>query len=375
MEHYGSGNVRAKDATTTASELVVMATQVLDHPASSLCRKALTHTAGEVIRTQGDLPVLKAIELAPDLAVARGIRAAAEAACETVSVTSDGTERCASLFAVPVVVRFADPTTTQEFDDALTSATWSAPFLARLHECGARHSTSFIVPHIFLFDDLARLSFCRVRKVTIMASATCAEANAGMIMPFPMSTSAQRRSATFLRYLLGYQVNGGELPDHSAEDRARFADCVRSVMRASMPDTHDVAVVYTGHFYEAIWEGLWVYHLHRLAEVVRTIAARGQPSSGLTASIAVGGSRSETVAQVAFRCRGQTARHEAYSLPMRPLADPQIVAGRIAAELRTLGVKLATEAPRREIQRNGARLGSPRDAHHEFAQFRLRLPL
>ncbi|MGZ5141787.1 MAG: hypothetical protein ACXWCX_28665, partial [Burkholderiales bacterium] len=32
-------------------------------------RTALAHAAGDVIRTQGDLPALQAIELAPDLAV------------------------------------------------------------------------------------------------------------------------------------------------------------------------------------------------------------------------------------------------------------------------------------------------------------------
>ena len=185
----GSGNVGVQGASATASELVVMAAQVLGHPESRLLRTALAHAAGEVIRTQGDLPVLQAIELAPDLAVARAIRAAGEAACEAVSVSSEGKERRARLFSVPVVVRFAEPTTTQEFDETLTSATWSAPFLARLHECGARHSISCILPHVFLFDELATLSFCSVRNATIMASATSAGVNACMITPFPIRQS------------------------------------------------------------------------------------------------------------------------------------------------------------------------------------------
>ena len=211
----GSGNSGVQGASATASELVVMAAQVLDHPESRLLRTALAHTAGEVIRTQGDLPVLKAIELAPDLAVAQTIRAAAEAACETVFVSSEGKERRARLFSVPVVVRFAEPTTTQEFDETLTSATWSAPFLARLHECGARHSISCILPHVFLFEDLANLSFGSVRHGAMMASATAARGNAGTIMPFPVTTPAQRRSRTFLRYLVGYQVKGDQTSDRN----------------------------------------------------------------------------------------------------------------------------------------------------------------
>jgi hypothetical protein len=369
----GSGNSGVQGASATASELVVMAAQVLDHPELRLLRAALAHTAGEVIRTEGDQPVLQAIELAPDLAVAQTIRAAAEAACESVSVSSKGKERRARLFSVPVVVRFAEPTTTQEFDETLTSATWSAPFLARLHECGARHSISCILPHVFLFEDLANLSFGSVRNGTIMASATSAQVNACMIAPFPMSRPAQRRSATFLRYLVGCQVDSGGMADQSAEDPARFGDCVRSVMRTCMMDACDVAVVYTGHFYEAIWQGLWVYHLHRLAEVARTIAAGEATPIGISASIAMSCSRHEMAAHVAFR--SPAARHDVYSLPISPLQDPQIIAGRIAAVLRTLGVKLAAEAPRREVDGNVGMLGSPCRAHRKLGQFCLRLPL
>jgi hypothetical protein len=297
------------------------------------------HAAGEVIRTQGDEPVVKAIELAPDLGVARAIRAAAEAACEAVTICSNGIERDARLFSVPIVVRFSEPMTTQEFDDALASASWSAPFLARLHECGARRTISFIWPHVFLFDDLARLSLCHVRNGTIMASASGARVNGGMMKLFPMTTPTQRRSATFLRYLVGYQVKRRGMPEHGAEDRARFSDCVRSVMRASMPASHDVAVIYTGYFYEAIWEGLWMYHIHRLAEVVRAIVgARELAPPEVTASITMGGSRGEMAAQVAFFRRGKSVGHPTYRIPVAPLADPRISAARIAAELRTLGV-------------------------------------
>ena len=55
------------------------------------------------------------------------------------------------------------------------------------------------------------------------------------LMPFPVATPAQRRSRTFLRYLVGYQVNGDQTPDRTTEDRSRFSDCVRSVMTSPSP--------------------------------------------------------------------------------------------------------------------------------------------
>jgi hypothetical protein len=214
------------------------------------------------------------------------------------------------------------------------------------------------------------------RNGAIMASANHGRSNGGPITPFPITTPAQRRSATFLRYLVGYRVKDHRMPEQTAMGRARFRDCVRSVIKAAMPGAQNVAVVYTERFYDPIWQGLWAYHTHRLAEVVRTIAAREAAPIGISASITMVGSRHQMAAHVAFRCRGEAARHDVYSLPIRPLETPRIVAGRFAAELRTLGVKLAADAPRRGTRRNGGRLMvSPCRAHRQFTQFGLRLPL
>jgi hypothetical protein len=236
------------------------------------------------------------------------------------------------------VVRFTDAIATQEFEDSLALASWSEPFLARLHDCGARHSISYILPHVFLFEDLAKLSFASVHQGAMMASATGARCSAGTLMPFPVTTPAQRRTGTFLRYLVGYQVKSDRTPDRTTEDHARFCDSVRSVMHASMPDAQDVIAIYTEHFYEPIWQGLWIYHTHRLAEVVRIIAAREGTRSRISASITVAGTRKQMEAKLAFFCHGRAARHHAYSVPIRPLDDPKISAQRIAAELLTLSV-------------------------------------
>ena len=87
-----------------AAELVAMAVDILHVPESGLRRSALAHAVKEVIRAEGDAPLLRAIEVAPDLHVARVIRAAAEAACEVISVVANGTEGHAGLFSVPFVV-------------------------------------------------------------------------------------------------------------------------------------------------------------------------------------------------------------------------------------------------------------------------------
>jgi hypothetical protein len=353
-----------------------MASDILDYPESGLRRSALAHAVREVIRAEGDVPLLRAIEVAPDLHVAQAIRAAAEAACEVISVIDNGTERHAGLFSVPFVVRFSEAIATQEFEDSLALASWSEPFLARLHDCGARHSISFIFPHVFLFEDLANLSFGSVRRGAMIASATGARCNAGTLMPFPVTTPAQRRSGTFLRYLVGYQVKGDRTPDRTTEDRARFCDSVRSVMHASMPDAQDVIAIYTEHFYEPIWQGLWIYHTHRLAEVVRIIAAREGTRSRISASITVAGSRSQMEAQLAFFCRGRAASHHAYSVPIRPLDDPKISAQRIAAELRALGVTqcVDTQTPKVHRSERWSMCGG-RAARRQLARNELTLPL
>ena len=185
---------KASDVSSTASELVVMASQVRDHPQSRLHRSALAHAAGEVIRTHGDATVRMAIDLAPDLKVARTIRDAAEAACEAVSISSNGAERHARLFSIALMMRFAEPLTTQELDDRLASIVETRCILARVQECVARHhARSYIWPRVWTFDDLSRLSFRDVRQWTIMASAAGVATNGGTIMPFALSVAPMAR--------------------------------------------------------------------------------------------------------------------------------------------------------------------------------------
>lgn len=370
------GSVKAQGTAGITAQLVAMASDILYDPESGLRRAALAHAVREVIRAEGDAPLLRAIEVASDLHVARVIRAAAEAASEVISFIDNGTERHAGLFSIPFVVRFSEAIATEEFEDALALARWSEPVLARLHDCGARHSISYILPHVFRFEDLANLSFGNVRNGAIMASATRARGNSGATTPFPITAPAQRRSATFLRYLVGHQVTSERTPDHTTEDRSRICDCVRSAMHASMPEAQDVVAIYTERFYDPIWQGLWIYHTHRLAEVVRGITAREATQSRISASIAVAGSRNQMEAHLAFYCRGRAARYHAYSLPVRPLDDPMTSAQRIAAELRALGVTryVGTRTP--EVHGSGrwSRCAG-RAAQRHLTRIELTLPL
>lgn len=337
MRVIRSEGVRARGTSGTPTEIVAMATEARGLPASALRRRAFAHVISEVIRTRGDEPILQAIAAAPNPNVARVIRAAAEGACEALSIVADGAEHDVKLFSVPIVVRFPEPIATREFEDELAAADWCQPFLARLHD-GACHTRSSILPHVFRFDDLASLSFSRVRNGALLASVIHPRAVTDTISPFAVATPAQRRSATFLRYLVGFHVTGRRSLSGNALGHARFRNCVRSVMRANLPDAQDIVAIYSERFYEPIWQGLWSYHTHRLAEVVGIIAARGGARSRISASISVVTRRQPLVAQLAFFCRGRAELHHAYTVPIRPLDDPQISARRIALRLRALGV-------------------------------------
>jgi hypothetical protein len=235
---------------------------------------------------------------------------------------------------VALVARFTESITTQEFDAGLARVSDSAALLA-----GAHHASSFVWPHMFAFDDLARLSFCDVRHGTIMASAARTRTNGGTTAPFPIAARAQRRSATFLRYLVGCCVGTAGILDHGNR-RARFADCLRSVMRASLPDAQDVGVIYDGRFYTPLWDGLRTYQARRLVDVAALLAARGITAPDLAASVALTKSRNETRAQFAFLRRGTKLDQHIYHIPLEPQADPLTAIARMVAPLRSLGVKV-----------------------------------
>ena len=319
-----------------------MASLLLEYRDSWLRRAALEHAVAEVLRTQGDRPVLRAIELAPDLTVARAIRHAAEAACEAVSTSSHGVERQTRLFSIAVVVRFAEPLTERDLGDHLAPIVDTPSLLARVQESGDHHcARSVIWPHIWAFDDLSRLSFSEVRQRTITASSASVARNGRMILPFPPSTSAQRRCATFLRYLVGYRV--GSEATLARGHGARFADCVRSVMRASLSAAQDMAVTYDGRFYGPLWQGLRVYQGYRIADVVEVLAARGINAPELAASVALTGSRNKIGARIAFLRGGKRLDQHLYRILLEPQADPTCAVARVIAPLRSLGVKVHTK--------------------------------
>ena len=366
---------KASGVSSAASELVVMATQLRDHARSRLHRSALAHAAGEVIRAHGDAAVRTAIERAPDLKVARTIRHAAEAACETVSTGSHGVERQARLFSIALIVRFPEPLTAREFGDRFAPILDTGSLLARVQECGMRcQARSFIWPQVWTFDDLSRLSLGDVRQWTIMASSTSAGINGGMPLPFPPGRCAQRHCATFLRYLVGYQVgNEAMLEDDSR--RVAFADCVRSVMRTSLPEVQDVAVMYDRCFYGPLWDGLRAYQGHRLAEVVAMLAARGITASQLAASFALTGSRNETRAQIAFFGNGKKLEQHVYRLVLEPQADPEVTLAPIVASLRSAGVKAHITRPVTTASADRRVSAQDRRAARRFTRFEFTLPL
>jgi len=352
-----------------------MAAQVRDHPQSRLHRSAFAHAAAEVIRTHGDAPVLRAIELAPDLKIARAIRQAAEAACETVSTSSNGRERQARLFSIAIVVRFAEPLTEREFGDYLAPILDTGSLLARAQECGGHHrARSFIWPHAWAFDDLSRLSLSDVRQLTIMASTAGAAANGNITLRFPPIASAQRRCATFLRYLMGYQIGSEAMLERN--QRLRFANCVRGVVRVSLSDAQDIAVIYDGCFYRSLWHGLRVYQRYRLADVVAALAAQGIGAHELAASVAFTGNRNQMSARVVFLRSGKKLDHHVYRVLFEPQTDPTTTMAWIVAPLRSLGVNVnvaregatLSTADRPELERNTR-------AERRFATLELTLPL
>jgi hypothetical protein len=291
------------------------------------------------------------------------------------STSSNGRERQARLFSIAIVVRFAEPLTEREFGDYLAPILDTGSLLARAQECGGHHrARSFIWPHAWAFDDLSRLSLSDVRQLTIMASTAGAASNGSMILPFPPSASAQRRCATFLRYLVGYQIGTEAMLER--RQRLRFADCVRGVVRVSLSDAQDIAVIDDGCFYGSLWHGLRVYQRYRLADIVAALAAQGIGAHELAASVALTGNRNEMSARTVFLRGGKKLDHHVYRVRFEPQTDPRTTMAWIVAPLRSLGVKVnvaregatPSTAGRPALERNGR-------AERRFATLELTLPL
>lgn len=363
------------DDRATASELVILATQLQDHPRSTLHRVALAHAAGDVIRNHGDATLRSAIELAPDLGVARAIRRGAEAACDTISLICKGMEYHARLFSIALVVRFNESMTTQAFDEQLTRILAMGPLLRRLEAWArGRSAHAFIWPLAWTFDDLSKLSLGDVHRQACLAGAAAMSPNRTGAPPFPWLALPPRRGTTFLRYLVGYEV----APAYAAKPHdggERCAHCTSSVLRASLPGAQEVAVSYDGRFYGPLWKGLHAYQRQRLAEVAATITACHTTASTLRATVVLPGERHDGRGQIGFARGTRTLEQRRYVLMLEPLADPVTIA-RIMAPLRRRGIEVqitkraSHPCAARPLDMKHRRRGVPRSP-----RFELTLPL
>lgn len=341
-----SAVARAEQTTPTAAELVRLACDLADHPESRLRRSTLNDAVREAMETAGDAPLFEAIDAAPHLRVARLIGAAAESTSETADLSDQGTRRRTTLFTVSIVARFKTTITTHEFEDEFGRANRFASLLARWRECRARRSVCHVLPQAFLFEELTALSFAQIYSVARLASTAQPDALVRALRPSSVAAARQRRSATFVRYLVGYR-HGDERTSHdNATDVGRFCEAVRAIMRTTMPDAVEVTAHSTGRFHQPIWHGLGAYQHHRIAEVVHALAAQGLAASALGARLTLVANRRRCHVQLGFLRGGQPLSHQAYTLPVRPLDEPTSAVERIAAQLQALGVRTISQLSR-----------------------------
>ena len=353
----------ARRGSRTAFGLAQLATALLRRPQDAMARRALDCTVADVLRTEGDGPLLAAIDAATNVRLARLLYRAAEAASESAWLGVHGSEQRWRLFAAALVMQLPEPLTTSEFDQALGAAAWTRQLHALL-----AHGPGSMLPYAFFFEDLRALSFTQLHAGLISVGTSLPH---GAAIPFPLATLPARRSATQLRYLVGVRSDTPAAPPQ----HARFGAAVRALVQSRLPQASAIRVLDDCGFHEALWRGLESYQRVRLAASVRTMTAKGSPRGAVTAAIALRGTARCPQAHLALFASPAAAPVQAYRLALRPFAEPPGALAQLVAVLQTLGVRAQVIATGEAEGNRAQALASPRAHGLPWPRTGLLLPL
>ena len=338
----GERNIGAMRAESVSQELAEMARELLEHPGATLRRSALVHAVADLMDNNQEQEILGAIAAAGNLATARLLRDAAESMSESVCRIERGSDICSRLFTVALVVRYPETVCEEDFEESLAAVSWPAALQSGWRDCGGRGRLVFVQPFRYRFEDLAGLRYRAVRRVTLAATSQQTGHGSVGVPGFPSVPRPQRRSTVFLRYLVGHELDPGSLTQAGYGEMSALCRCIDEWVRTSAVGAQEITTIMNGRFFGAVYQGLRVYHAHRLAEIAEKLRTECKGRGEVAAWVSLSGSRQETEAHLSFSCDGEPIGHHTYSMRVKPFEDAKKCVQRIARDLRRAGIREVT---------------------------------
>jgi hypothetical protein len=189
-------------------------------------------------------------------------------------------------------------------------------------------------PEFYSYLDLKDLSLCEVRRFTVALAAVQTESDAQRALHLHSGAGTGKRSASFLRYVVG-RLAGTDSASLTAPIRWPQLDRLLTHQLAShFGMSVAVQSTFDGRFFQSIYEGMWRYQEHRLAQLACAACSRSSNTKALIDGDGLSVTRRWHVGLSSDDNLGRT-----YLLHTRPGENSASSFERIANRLRAGGVK------------------------------------
>lgn len=326
------------DDNELVAEIVELATRAAAPDAAKADKAQLRERLSAVLAKGWDDVVELAIAAAPNGVIAYRIRRSAESICERMRIQRDGVDIDISLFSVAVITTFDEAVPVSQFETALEGLMWSTELGQYLREKCAQASNLTILPRFFRIDEIDSVPLSAVRRSAFSLAGASGDAQSAS-HPFLKMTGSLKRSAAFLRYLIGHQNVTEQASPHDGQRKT--CDKIKALTLQLMNQRIGQCTVdafYTGAFYEPLYAGMWSYQETRLDQISRQAWNLTAACHDLEAKIVTHGCRDRFVIRLGFFANDDLLGGRTYVLNARPGEEAGACLERITKRIAAAGI-------------------------------------
>ena len=326
------------DREPAVVELLHLAASASD-AGSTQQRLALAHLVTELLNNRQDRAIDRALTRAQSLGIDHILRQAVETASERTVVVHNGTAIELSLVAIPIITAFDEDVPASQFEAALSRLDASNGLADVIGDSASSLPTVMLLPKLFRLDELQAMPPSLVRRACVSLIA-CDVTGAITALLFDRHMASHKRSAAFLRYLIGRQQT---FQQRDGANKGQLCASLQNLLKREIKRYLGLAcrveVIDTGSFHEALYSGMWRYQDQRLDQIIRASRARASRGSSVEARLLSHGELHPIALRIEFFAGDQPIGGHGYRLTARPSEAANECVTRITRRLAIAGVR------------------------------------
>lgn len=256
---------------------------------------------------------------------------------EQIRIKKNGVEKELSLIAIPVITSFKEIVPASHFDTAMHGLR-AESCVDYLTEVCAPEMHLKLLPQFFLFDQLLSIPASTLKRGCASMHFEVGNLRRQALRWVKYDLGC-KRSAVFLRYLVGSQDAGGDAcREGLPRICSKLQDVTMRMLERRIGRNCMVEAVYTGSFCEQVYAAMWRYQVGQLDYVTQHVRNSAGRRNCLNAKVTVQGQRHQFVLTVGFFSGDQPITGRNYMLRSRPSEDAIRCLHRVKDRIEAAGI-------------------------------------